>query len=63
MQVEWWGYHEVVGILKPYHMIKNLSEVIALKGSRDRKTLRTNAHAQVQVLVPTPEPPGEPFTT
>ena len=33
------GYHEMVGILKPYHMLKNLFELIALKGNGDRKTL------------------------
>ena len=24
MQVQWWGYHQVVGILKPSYMLKNL---------------------------------------
>ena len=32
MQVQWWGYHEVVGTLKPYHMLKNFFELLALKG-------------------------------
>ena len=42
MQVQCWGYHEVVGQLKPYHMLKNLFEFIALKDNGDGKTLGTN---------------------
>ena len=43
MQVQWWGYHEVVGTLKPCHMLNNLFELIALKGSGDAKTLGASA--------------------
>ena len=50
MQVQCWGYHEVVETLKPYHMLNNLFELIALKGHWDTKTLGARAHAQVQVL-------------
>ena len=53
MQVQCWGYHEVVGTLKPYHMLKNLFEFIALKGGGDVENLGTNTHTQVKVLVPT----------
>ena len=45
MQVQWWGYHEVVGSLKPYHMLKNLFELLALKGDEDGKTLGVSTHA------------------
>ena len=53
-----------MGTLKPYHMIKNLFELIALKGHGAAKIWG-------QVLVPgheptsalAPEPPGETFTT
>ena len=41
----------VVGTLKLYHMLKNLFELIAIKGiNGDRKTLGTSAHARVQGL-------------
>ena len=50
MQVQWWGYHEVTGTIKPYHMLKYLFELIALKGSGDTKTLGTSTHAQVRAL-------------
>ena len=64
MQVQWWGYHEVVGTLKPYHMLKNLFELIALKGSGDAKTWGASAYAHKPLhLCPpealTPEPRGE----
>ena len=39
MQVQWWGYHEVVGTLKHYQMLNNLFELIALKGDQDGETL------------------------
>ena len=53
-------------------MLKNLFELIALKGGGDAKTLGTSTHAQAQALVPiastrdlalAPEPLGETFTT
>ena len=50
MQVQLWGYHEVVGLLKPYYMLKNLFELIALIGSRDAKlwaqALMSEPHAE-----------------
>ena len=58
----------MVVTLKPYHMLKNLFELIALKGHRDRKTLGMSACAQMQGLVLAPtasacaganKPPGE----
>ena len=58
----------VVGTLKLYHMLKNLFEIIAIKGNGDRKTLGTSAHARVQGLGLAPtvnayprahEPPGD----
>ena len=54
MQVQWWGYHEVVGTLKPYFMLKNLFELIALKGDGDGTTLGASACAQARgfALVP-----------
>ena len=71
MLVQWWGYHEVVGTLKPYHMLKNLFELIALKGGGDAKTFGTNSLTQVQVLAlmsvtsasTCSHPQGETFTT
>ena len=69
MQVHLWGYHDVVGTFKPYYGLKNLFEIIALKGDGDRKTLGMSTHAQVQGLTLVPiasagahEPPGETFT-
>ena len=71
MQFQWQGYHEVVGIFKPYHMLKNLFELIALKGGGNAKTLGASTHAQEQALAPIastralaigPEPPGETLT-
>ena len=62
----------VAGTLKLYHMLKNLFELIAIKGNGDRKTLSTSAHARVQGLGLAPTvnvytrahgPPGETFTT
>ena len=50
------GYYEVVGTLKPYHMLKNLFELIELKGDGDAITLGTRAHGWPQVLAP--EPPS-----
>ena len=41
MQVQWWGYHEVVGTLKPNLMQKNLFEIFALTASADSKTSGT----------------------
>ena len=35
----------MMGILKLYHMLKNLFEFIALKDNEDEKTLGANAHA------------------
>ena len=26
MQVPWWGYHEVVGTLKPYHLVETFTK-------------------------------------
>ena len=40
--------HEVVGILKPYHMLENLFELIALKGNWDGKTLGMSVFIQVR---------------
>ena len=40
------AHHEVVGTLKAYYMLRNLFELIALKGSGDAKTLGTSAWAQ-----------------
>ena len=57
MHVQWWGYHEVVGTLKPYYMLKNLFELILLKDNRDGKTLGARARTRAH------EPPGETFTT
>ena len=54
MQVQWWGYHEVVGTLKLYHMVKNLIAIIALKGNGDRKTIGVSTCAQARWLVLTP---------
>ena len=53
MQVQW--YHEVVGTLEPYHMLKNSFELTALKYGRDAKTLgsSTCAWAGALALVPT----------
>ena len=59
----------MVGTFQPYHGLKNLFELIALKGDLDRKTLCMSTRAQVRglILVPTAsagayEPPGETFT-
>ena len=46
--------HEVLGILKTYHMLKNLFELFTLNGGGTQKLW-------VQMLAP--EPPGETFTT
>ena len=40
MQVQWWGYHKVVGTLKLFH-------IIVLKGGGDGKT-SASAHARAQ---------------
>ena len=50
-------HHEVVGTLKPYNMLKNLFELILLKGNRDGKILGARARTRAY------EPPGETFTT
>ena len=61
-----------MGTLKPYHILKNLFELIALKDGGNTKTLGASTYAQAQVLVTIastraltlePEPPGETFTT
>ena len=56
MQVQWFGYHEVMGTPKPYQMLKNLFEFIALKGDGDGKTLGARTGAC------THEPLGETST-
>ena len=50
MEVQWWGYHEVVGTLKPPLPLKqkNLFELFALTGGRDTKTLETSAREIAQ---------------
>ena len=71
MPVQWWGHHEVMGTLKPYHKLKNLFELIALKGGGDTKTFGTNSLTQVQVVAlmsitsasTCSHPHGETFTT
>ena len=57
MQIQWWGHHEVVRTLKPYHMLKKLFELIALKDDGDGKTLGSRAHTCTHAHVP----PGETF--
>ena len=63
-----------VETLKPYHMLKNLFELIVLNGDRDGNNLGISACAQAWrlTLMPTAstrthahahEPPGETFTT
>ena len=42
----------MVGTLKPYHMLKNLFELIELKGSGEVKPLGTSTCAWAQVLAP-----------
>ena len=54
MQVQWWGYHEVVGTLKSYLMQNNLFELLAL-------TVGGNVRVVAPLL--TTETPGETFTT
>ena len=46
MQVQQRGSHGVMGTLKPYHVVNNLFELTALKGSRDPKSLGTSARAR-----------------
>ena len=62
-----WGYHEVVGTLKPYHMLKNLFELIALKGSGTQKlwaqALVPGCKCSCPPLALMPEPHGKTFTT
>ena len=38
MQVQWWGYHKVVGMIKPCHMQKNL-ELFTVTGRRGNNNL------------------------
>ena len=59
MQVHWWEYHEVVGTLKPYHILKNLFELIALKDKGDGVALSPTASARARALVP----PDETFSS
>ena len=72
MQIQWWGYHELLRTLKPYHMLKNLFEIIAIKDDGDGKTLGTSTCTQVLglMLMPTAsvcdcahEPLGKTLTT
>ena len=51
MWVQWWGYHEVVGTLKPYLMQKNLFGFFSLTGSRDVKTLSMCSCAIIHAIV------------
>ena len=46
IQVQWWGYHELVRTLKPYLMQKNLFELFALTGDQvgDEKASFMSAH-------------------
>ena len=48
MQVQWWGYHEVVS--KRDFMEKNLVEIFTLTGGWDAKTLGASARAQESPL-------------
>ena len=41
-RIQWWGYHEEVGILKLYLLQKILFEIFALVGS-DKRNLGTSA--------------------
>ena len=45
MQIQWWGYDEVVGTLKPYLMQKNLFELFTLTDDGHGKTLSASARA------------------
>ena len=40
-------------LLKPYHMLKNLLELIALNGDGDGKKLGISTHTWAQGLMPT----------
>ena len=51
MQVQWWGYHGVVGTLKPCHMLKNLFELIALKDDGYRKTLGASTSVSMCICI------------
>ena len=53
MQVEWLGYHEVVGTLKPYLTLNNLFELLALT---------VGGNTPVVAPLPTTQTPGETFT-
>ena len=50
MQIQWLGYHKVVGTLKPYLVQKNLFELFALIGGKYVKTLGTNARDISRVI-------------
>ena len=52
MQAQWWGYHEVVGALKPYFMPKNLFERFTFTGGGNTKALGTSAYTHLQALTP-----------
>ena len=56
MQVQWWGYHQVVKTLKLYYLLKNLFELIALKGS-GMQTI------WVEALMPIVSAHSQTFTT
>ena len=51
MQVQWWRYHEVMGVLKPYLMQKSFLHLQA-----------TGMQNQAPIRLLAPEPPGELFT-
>ena len=46
------GGSTVVGILKPYHLLKNLFELTAFKGSGDAKALGASARTPTLALPP-----------
>ena len=60
MQVQW--YHEVVGTLKPYHMLKNLFELIALNDDGVEQLWVQLLTTTVSACTHAHEPPGETFT-
>ena len=57
------GYHEVVGIPKHSHMLKNLFEFIALKGGCRGKNWASVLVPTVSTCTHAHEPPGETFST
>ena len=48
------GYYEAVGTLKPYHMLKNLFELIALKEDGGRKSMGISTCTPVRGLALAP---------